>query len=49
MREAKATITQLGFADEEIMQISMAVREAAVNAVLHRRWRMPGQESNPGL
>ena len=35
--EAKATIvaTELGFADEEIMQISMAVREAAVNAVLH--------------
>ncbi|MGA8272839.1 MAG: ATP-binding protein, partial [Candidatus Sulfotelmatobacter sp.] len=25
----------LGFADDEIMQISMAVREGAVNAVLH--------------
>ena len=35
--EEKATrvATELGFADEEIMQISMAVREAAVNAVLH--------------
>jgi serine/threonine-protein kinase RsbW len=27
--------TQLGFPDDEIMQISMAVREGAVNAVLH--------------
>jgi len=27
--------TELGFPDEEIMQISMAVREGAVNAVLH--------------
>ena len=26
---------EAGFADEEIMKISMAVREAAVNAVLH--------------
>ena len=26
---------EAGFGDEEIMQISMAVREAAVNAVLH--------------
>jgi serine/threonine-protein kinase RsbW len=35
--EEKATriATDLGFADDEIMQISMAVREAAVNAVLH--------------
>ncbi len=35
--EEKATIiaTELGFADDEIMQISMAVREGAVNAVLH--------------
>jgi len=35
--EAKATTvaTELGFADDEVMQISMAVREAAVNAVLH--------------
>jgi len=27
--------TDLGFAEDEVMQISMAVREAAVNAVLH--------------
>jgi serine/threonine-protein kinase RsbW len=35
--EEKATriATELGFGDEEVMQISMAVREAAVNAVLH--------------
>jgi serine/threonine-protein kinase RsbW len=35
--EEKATIlaTELGFADDEVMQISMAVREGAVNAVLH--------------
>ena len=35
--ENKATriATELGFAEDEIMQISMAVREGAVNAVLH--------------
>src|SRR5258708_34076219 len=35
--EEKATriATELGFADDEIMQISMAVRGGAVNAVLH--------------
>ena len=35
--EQKATriATELGFAEDEIMQISMAVREGAVNAVLH--------------
>ena len=35
--EEKATriATDLGFGDEEVMQISMSVREAAVNAVLH--------------
>ena len=35
--EEKATriATDLGFGDDEIMQISMAVREGAVNAVLH--------------
>jgi len=35
--EEKATkiATEIGFSDDEIMQISMAVREAAVNAVLH--------------
>jgi serine/threonine-protein kinase RsbW len=35
--ENKATriATDLGFAEDEVMQISMAVREGAVNAVLH--------------
>ena len=35
--EEKATriATELGFGEEEVMQISMAVREGAVNAVLH--------------
>jgi serine/threonine-protein kinase RsbW len=35
--EEKATriATDLGFGEDEIMQISMAVREGAVNAVLH--------------
>ena len=35
--EEKATrvATEMGFADDEVMQISMAVREGAVNAVLH--------------
>jgi len=35
--EEKATriATELGFGDDEVMQISIAVREGAVNAVLH--------------
>src|SRR5579864_4076274 len=35
--EQKATIiaTELGFGEDEVMQISMAVREGTVNAVLH--------------
>jgi serine/threonine-protein kinase RsbW len=35
--EQKATsiATELGFGEDEVMQISMAVREGAVNAVLH--------------
>src|SRR5215475_13351726 len=35
--ENKATriATELGFGEDEVMQISMAVREGAVNAVLH--------------
>ena len=32
---ASRIATESGFGDEEVMQISMAVREAAVNAVLH--------------
>jgi serine/threonine-protein kinase RsbW len=33
--KASKIATEMGFADDEIMQISMAVREGAVNAVLH--------------
>src|SRR6266853_1263360 len=35
--EEKATniATELGFGEDEVMQISMAVREGTVNAVLH--------------
>jgi serine/threonine-protein kinase RsbW len=32
---ASRMATEAGFADEDVMRISMAVREAAVNAVLH--------------
>jgi serine/threonine-protein kinase RsbW len=32
---ASRIATELGFAEDEVMQISMAVREGAVNAVLH--------------
>ena len=32
---ASQIATEAGFADEEVMKIAMAVREAAVNAVLH--------------
>ena len=33
--KASRIATELGFQDDEVMQISMAVREGAVNAVLH--------------
>jgi len=33
--KASRIATDLGFAEDEVMQISMAVREGAVNAVLH--------------
>jgi len=41
---ASRIATELGFAEEEIMQISMAVREAAVNAVLHGNAYDPGKK-----
>ena len=34
-RRPPSIATELGFPDDEVMQISMAVREGAVNAVLH--------------
>ncbi len=37
---------EAGFDDEEIMRISMAVREAAVNAVLHGNAYDPGKKVN---
>lgn len=36
--------TELGFGDEEVMQISMAVREGAVNAVLHGNQYAPDKK-----
>ena len=33
--QASRIATELGFGEDEVMQISMAVREGAVNAVLH--------------
>ena len=33
--KAARVATELGFGEDEVMQISMAVREGAVNAVLH--------------
>jgi serine/threonine-protein kinase RsbW len=37
---------EAGFGDDEVMQISMAVREAAVNAVLHGNAYDPGKKVN---
>jgi serine/threonine-protein kinase RsbW len=44
--EEKATIiaTELGFAEDEVMQISMAVREGTVNAVLHGNAYAPNKK-----
>ena len=36
--------TEAGFGDEDVMKISMAVREAAVNAVLHGNGYDPGKK-----
>jgi len=36
--------TEAGFGDDEVMQISMAVREAAINAVLHGNAYDPGKK-----
>ncbi|HUO26569.1 MAG TPA: ATP-binding protein [Candidatus Aquilonibacter sp.] len=44
--EQKATrfATDLGFGEDEVMQISMAVREGAVNAVLHGNGYAPDKK-----
>ena len=46
--EEKATIiaNELGFPEDEVMQISMAVREGAVNAVLHGNAYSPDKKVN---
>jgi len=41
---ASQIATEAGFADEEVMKIAMAVREAAVNAVLHGNAYDPGKK-----
>ena len=41
---ASRIATEAGFDDEEVMQIAMAVREAAVNAVLHGNAYDPGKK-----
>ncbi len=38
--------TQIGFTEEEVLQIAMAVREAAVNAVLHGNAYDPAKKVN---
>ena len=42
--QATRIATELGFSDEEVMQISMAVREGAVNAVLHGNAHAPDKK-----
>jgi serine/threonine-protein kinase RsbW len=48
VNSAEATASQMaadaGFADEDVMKIAMAVREAAVNAVLHGNAYDPGKK-----
>src|ERR1700691_1610873 len=41
---ASRIAVEAGFGDDEVMQISMAVREAAVNAVLHGNAYDPGKK-----
>ncbi len=42
--EASRIATQAGFDEDQVLQISMAVREAAVNAVLHGNAYDPGKK-----
>lgn len=41
---ASRIAAEMGFGEDEVMQISMAVREAAVNAVLHGNAYDPGKK-----
>ncbi|MEY2412553.1 MAG: serine/threonine-protein kinase RsbW [Acidobacteriaceae bacterium] len=43
-QEASRIATQAGFDEDQVLQISMAVREAAVNAVLHGNAYDPGKK-----
>ena len=43
---ASRIATEAGFDDDEVMRIAMAVREAAVNAVLHGNAYDPGKKVN---
>jgi len=43
-QQATRIATELGFGEEEVMQISMAVREGAVNAVLHGNGYSPDKK-----
>ena len=43
---ANEIATQFGFNEEEVLQIAMAVREAAVNAVLHGNAYDPAKKVN---
>ncbi|MDP9162151.1 MAG: ATP-binding protein [Acidobacteriota bacterium] len=43
-QEASRIATEAGFDEDQVMQISMAVREAAVNAVLHGNAYDPGKK-----
>ena len=43
---ANEIATQIGFTEEEVLQIAMAVREAAVNAVLHGNAYDPAKKVN---
>ena len=43
-QEASRIAAEAGFDDEEVMRIAMAVREAAVNAVLHGNAYDPGKK-----
>src|ERR1700685_1430504 len=42
--QANRIATEMGFAEDEVMQISMAVREGAVNAVLHGNHYAPDKK-----
>ena len=48
-RTATRIASEAGFDDDEVMRIAMAVREAAVNAVLHGNAYDPGKKGQSGV